>query len=70
MKSITIVCAMGYLFIMISGFKEKPKLLIYETKSVQCVSESHETQPIVLVSKKLKSKQMPNWQRVIPGMFR
>ena len=70
MKSIAIVGAMCFLLIIISELTETPNMLISQSKLVKCQSEADVKSPIVLVSKKLKTKQMPNWQRVIPGMFR
>ena len=70
MKSLAIIGAVCFLFITISGFIQNPKLLISSTKSVQCDSKTCTNKPLILERKTLKTKQMPNWQRVIPGMFR
>lgn len=70
MKPFAIIGVLCFLFIIISGFSESPKTLIPQSESVRCKNEPAIKQPLVLDRKKLKSKQMPNWQRVIPGMFR
>ena len=70
MKSLTIVSTLCILFIIISGFTDTPKILISQSNSVQSSNESSSKQPSIFEGKKLKAKQMPNWQRVIPGMFR
>jgi hypothetical protein len=70
MKPLAIVGALCFLFIIISVSKTDQKKLISLSESVLCKNESVIKQPLVLDRKKLKSKQMPSWQRVIPGMFR
>ena len=70
MKPFAIVGALCFLLIIILGFTTSPTKLIYLSESVLYKNESAIKQPLVLDRKKLKSKQIPRWQRVIPGMFR
>lgn len=70
MKSLTIVGALCFMFIIISGFAQSHNVLISPTKSVQCDNKTSATKQLIRERKKLKTKQIPNWQRVIPGMFR
>jgi hypothetical protein len=70
MKPFAIVGALCFLLMVIWGYSTSPTKLISPSESVLCKNESAIKQPLALDRKKLKSKQIPSWQRVIPGMFR
>lgn len=71
MKSYLVIGAMCFMFIIISGFTGEPKATNTHFNLMQCSHiESNGKSPLIIERKKLKTSQMPSWQRVIPGMFR
>lgn len=70
MKSFVIIGAMCFLFIIISGFTGNPKASVAPLKTVQCSNDASIKRPLAVERKKMKTSQIPSWQRVIPGMFR